>query len=315
MPQPRKSSRVAAGFVLIACSVAAAYFAFFRNKGQGADSMAIAHEPAVRIEVKEEPAPPPPPPKPVPPPAPQAAGPLAEVRTLMDAGKLRDARASIAGAFGGSIPDPDREALGQSGLEINRKLLLDAPDERDIEYYEIRQGDTLEGIARWHPSKGTKGILMLLNGLKESSILKPGHKVKITKGTWSILVDKTLFKLFLCYEGAPFKTYTVAIGTDPKPTPAGKYAVGNKNPKPGWFPPADLGIQDVPVKYGDPRNPLGEWWIALDHDLHRGIGIHGTNDPGSVGAKASNGCVRMLNDEVGEIAAIAYKGMTIAIVE
>ena len=89
-----------------------------------------------------------------------------------------------------------------------------------------------------------------------------------------------------------------------------------KNPKPAWWPPADVKIQGkAPVPYGDPQNPLGDWWISLEHDLHHGIGIHGTNDPGSMGTKASNGCIRMLNEEVVEVAALAYKGMVVSIVE
>ena len=106
----------------------------------------------------------------------------------------------------------------------------------------------------------------------------------------------------------------MTIGTDQK-TPPGKYVVGVRNPKPAWWPPAEMQIKEVPIKYGDPRNPLGEWWISLDHDLYHGIGIHGTNEPGTIGTKVSNGCVRMLNEEVGEVAAIAFKGMTVTIVE
>ena len=52
-----------------------------------------------------------------------------------------------------------------------------------------------------------------------------------------------------------------------------------------------------------------------EHDIHHGIGIHGTNDPGSIGSKASNGCVRMLNEEVVEVAALAFKGMIVTVVE
>jgi lipoprotein-anchoring transpeptidase ErfK/SrfK len=45
-----------------------------------------------------------------------------------------------------------------------------------------------------------------------------------------------------------------------------------------------------------PRNPVGVMWIALNK---KGIGIHGTNDPGSIGHAASHGCIRLTNwDEV-----------------
>jgi len=71
----------------------------------------------------------------------------------------------------------------------------------------------------------------------------------------------------------------------------------------------------APEPYSYPQNTLGKWWISLEHDIHHGIGIHGTNDPGSIGSKASNGCVRMLNEEVVEVAALAFKGMVVTVVE
>jgi lipoprotein-anchoring transpeptidase ErfK/SrfK len=39
-----------------------------------------------------------------------------------------------------------------------------------------------------------------------------------------------------------------------------------------------------------PRNPVGVMWIALNK---KGIGIHGTNDPGSIGHAVSHGCTRL----------------------
>jgi lipoprotein-anchoring transpeptidase ErfK/SrfK len=44
-----------------------------------------------------------------------------------------------------------------------------------------------------------------------------------------------------------------------------------------------------------PRNPVGVMWIALNK---KGIGIHGTNDPGSIGHAASHGCIRLANWDV-----------------
>jgi lipoprotein-anchoring transpeptidase ErfK/SrfK len=44
-----------------------------------------------------------------------------------------------------------------------------------------------------------------------------------------------------------------------------------------------------------PRNPVGVMWIALNK---KGIGIHGTNDPASIGHTASHGCIRLANWDV-----------------
>jgi len=157
---------------------------------------------------------------------------------------------------------------------------------------------------------------MYVNNYPENAILRAGRKIRLTKGTWSILVDKSMFRMWVLYEGSPFKTYTITIGAPNKETPVAKFVMGGKNPNPAWWPPPDVKISGkTPVPYGDPQNPLGKWWISLEHDIHHGIGIHGTNDPGSIGSKASNGCVRMLNEEVVEVAALAFKGMVVTVVE
>jgi lipoprotein-anchoring transpeptidase ErfK/SrfK len=48
-----------------------------------------------------------------------------------------------------------------------------------------------------------------------------------------------------------------------------------------------------------PRNPVGVMWIALNK---KGIGIHGTNEPGSIGHAASHGCIRLANWDVVRLA-------------
>jgi lipoprotein-anchoring transpeptidase ErfK/SrfK len=46
------------------------------------------------------------------------------------------------------------------------------------------------------------------------------------------------------------------------------------------------------------RNPLGTRWIGLSK---QGYGIHGTNQPGSIGRAASHGCIRMRKADVEEL--------------
>jgi hypothetical protein len=212
------------------------------------------------------------------------------------------------------LQDSERQRLARRAVELNERLLVRLPSVKDIEKYIVRPGDSLTGIARkFKRLKGATGSLLMLNGLKESDVLRPGQSLRISKGMWSILVDKSLFSLYLCYEDAPFRTYPVAIGANGK-TPTGEFTIDGKNSKPMWWPPRNLGIRS-PVMYGDPQNPLGDWWIGLEHRFHSGFGIHGTNDPGSIGTQASLGCVRMKNEEVAEIAAIAFRGMVVQIVD
>ncbi len=48
---------------------------------------------------------------------------------------------------------------------------------------------------------------------------------------------------------------------------------------------------------GNP-NGLGAAWIGLSGNGTSGLGIHGTNDPTSIGTFASDGCVRMRNADI-----------------
>jgi lipoprotein-anchoring transpeptidase ErfK/SrfK len=59
-----------------------------------------------------------------------------------------------------------------------------------------------------------------------------------------------------------------------------------------------------------PRNPVGVMWIALNK---KGIGIHGTNEPGSIGHSASHGCVRLTNWDVVRLATKIERGDSISI--
>src|SRR5205809_6246947 len=59
-----------------------------------------------------------------------------------------------------------------------------------------------------------------------------------------------------------------------------------------------------------PRNPVGVMWIALNK---KGIGIHGTNEPDSIGHAASHGCVRLANWYVVRLATKITSGDSVSI--
>jgi lipoprotein-anchoring transpeptidase ErfK/SrfK len=59
-----------------------------------------------------------------------------------------------------------------------------------------------------------------------------------------------------------------------------------------------------------PRNPVGVMWIALNK---KGIGIHGTNDPGTIGRAASHGCIRLANWDIVRLATKIKRGDNVSI--
>lgn len=59
-----------------------------------------------------------------------------------------------------------------------------------------------------------------------------------------------------------------------------------------------------------PRNPVGVMWIALNK---KGIGIHGTDDPDSIGRAMSHGCIRLANWDVVRLATKIKRGDKVSI--
>jgi lipoprotein-anchoring transpeptidase ErfK/SrfK len=88
------------------------------------------------------------------------------------------------------------------------------------------------------------------------------------------------------------RTFSVATGQNIYPTPLGKFQIVVKWKNPWWYPPTQdawaKGLKPVPP---GPNNPLGTRWMGLNSP---GVGIHGTDEPASIGYSLSHGCVRML---------------------
>jgi uncharacterized protein YgiM (DUF1202 family) len=117
---------------------------------------------------------------------------------------------------------------------------------------------------------------------------------------YQIEVNKSTNTLYLYKDGTLEKTYRVATGRTKELTPEGTFTMVVKINKPGW--------KNIPG--GDPKNPLGDKWmgISVNEDNGRTYGIHGTNQPESIGSHASSGCVRMKNEDVNELYNIVPEG-------
>jgi lipoprotein-anchoring transpeptidase ErfK/SrfK len=107
-----------------------------------------------------------------------------------------------------------------------------------------------------------------------------------------IKIDKSENRLTYYFYNIPIRSFPVATGKSEADTPTGTYGVVMmvKNP---WY------LKNN-IPGGDPENPLGVRWIGLDVPGTDGskYGIHGTNQPQSIGTHASAGCVRMRNEDV-----------------
>ncbi|WP_139992141.1 L,D-transpeptidase [Paenibacillus paridis] len=92
---------------------------------------------------------------------------------------------------------------------------------------------------------------------------------------YRIIVDLSDRQLHLLDGNTVVQSYPVGIGKMVTQTPVGEYTIINKQPNPG--------------------GPFGAFWMGLSKPHY---GIHGTNDPSSIGHLVSHGCIRMFNDDV-----------------
>jgi hypothetical protein len=105
-------------------------------------------------------------------------------------------------------------------------------------------------------------------------------------------------KLALIEHGRVVKVYRVAVGAPESPSPMGRFVIVRRLENPTYYAPGTI----IPP---GPANPLGPRWIGLNL---AGYGIHGTNQPNSIGRDASHGCVRMRNRDVQELFARVREG-------
>lgn len=90
------------------------------------------------------------------------------------------------------------------------------------------------------------------------------------------------------YTNGEVTSYDVGTGREPELTPTGRFTIV---------------VREV-LKPGESNPQLGIRWLGLsvpgDEDGLR-YGIHGTDEPSSIGGYVSGGCIRMHNDSVREL--------------
>jgi lipoprotein-anchoring transpeptidase ErfK/SrfK len=106
-----------------------------------------------------------------------------------------------------------------------------------------------------------------------------------------IVINRGQNRLYLYNETKLRRSFAVATGQAIYPTPRGRWQIVVKWKNPWWYPPVQddwaKGLKPVPP---GPSNPLGTRWMGLNAP---GVGIHGTDEPTSIGYSASHGCIRM----------------------
>jgi lipoprotein-anchoring transpeptidase ErfK/SrfK len=129
--------------------------------------------------------------------------------------------------------------------------------------------------------------------------------VTLGQSDYEIRIELGAHKLTLLKLGQPVLDSGVVVGADKTPTPVGKFYVTDpldlhSQPNAGYgvFALGISGYSDVLTSFkGGPGQ----------------LAVHGTSNPGQVGQNISNGCVRVPNDIIEQIAAQAPLGTPVTI--
>ena len=111
-------------------------------------------------------------------------------------------------------------------------------------------------------------------------------------------------KLALVEDGQVKRVYTVAVGKPSTPSPEGTFSIQRRVKNPTYR-------HDGKTVLPGPGNPVGTRWMGLNT---RGYGIHGTNEPRSIGKAASHGCIRMVQADLEELYELIAVGDTVELV-
>lgn len=120
----------------------------------------------------------------------------------------------------------------------------------------------------------------------------------------SILIKKSAFRLYLLESGNVVQSWPIALGKNE----GQKRVSGDMKTPDGSFPideilDASYWTHDFGDGKGEIEGAYGPYFISLDTSALSGgawdgIGIHGTHDPASIGTRASEGCIRMHNNDL-----------------
>ncbi|NLG35704.1 MAG: L,D-transpeptidase family protein [Lentisphaerae bacterium] len=232
-----------------------------------------------------------------------AASHFARARERHEAGDYQAAREAALSALDLSPENPEIEAfLNQLAMPL---LASRHPMPEKVDHV-VQRGEYLGKLAATY---NTPVALIAKANNIQGALIRVGDTLRVLDGNrhvFALEIRKSRNDLLVTLDGRFFKRYRVATGRDNR-TPVGQFTITDKIAHPAWHKPGG-----PPIPYGHPDNLLGTHWLAIDLP---GYGLHGTWDPESVGRATSDGCIRLLNDEIEELYTILPRGTAVHILE
>ncbi|MCL2767516.1 MAG: L,D-transpeptidase [Synergistaceae bacterium] len=149
---------------------------------------------------------------------------------------------------------------------------------------------------------------------KKTAVMNAANR-SVKKGKW-ILIDKNNFTLTLYDKDEELHEWEIAVGSvsgdkqhkGDNRTPSGSFRIRQIQDSSKW-------TYDFGDGNGQTEGVYGPWFIRLHTPPWSGIGIHGTHKPDTIGSRASEGCIRMKNEELIKLKGMVSIGMPVVIIE
>ena len=132
------------------------------------------------------------------------------------------------------------------------------------------------------------------------------YRISISKQTMELTLYDSDNQIVKRYPIACGKNYGNKVKVGDLRTPEGNFTVQEIVNSSHWQHDFKDGKGMIPGAYGP-------YFIRLTTPPHRGIGIHGTHDDASIGTRATEGCIRMHNNDLRELRPYVKVGMKVEI--
>ncbi len=211
----------------------------------------------------------------------------------------------------GELPQNEEADAVEKAAELAERTILSRevfPDDPYAEVYTVQSGERLAVIANNLDLRVPWEAILRVNNMSDARSLRAGQDIKVVKGPFHAIVTQRTFTCDVYlqrgdHEPVFVKRMPVGLG-EGGATPNGLWKVSSKLPFATWYPPPNA-PQSGPIRPGEPEYPLGEkgLWIGIegiegDAVGRYGYGIHGTDEPESIGQAESLGCIRLGDDDI-----------------
>lgn len=212
---------------------------------------------------------------------------ISAAQQLIEQGQLLEALEGLSAWYAHDKLLPEEHAILNKTLDsLAGEVVYNYTVHSMSRAHNVTAGETLETIAAQYQIPAE--LVGKINGIAPGSQLAPGTSLKVVPGPFSVDIDLTTHTLTLFLQDNIYAgRFPIGLGKELPPA-EGDYTVTTKIPNPPYY---------DQFAAGDPQNPLGSRWIGLGEKC----GIHGTNNPQTLGSLGEEGSIRMLTSDVEDL--------------